>query len=175
MTGCASYNTLQYTASHCNTLHHTATHCITLQYTASHCHTLHHTAIHCITMQYTASHCNTLHHTAIHCNTLQHQRSVDDLLIDDWFSILQRFAAPSAAVADAMHQVLSRTALDKGNYIGLHWRRGDRGHPEMGEQVYFFIIFAYTARGPRAPQNGVSRRNFFQYGQISDRRNISIV
>ena len=20
-------------------------------------------------------------------------------------------------------------------YIGVHWRRGDRGHPEMGEQV----------------------------------------
>jgi len=112
-----------------------------------------------------------LQHTAIHFITLQHQRSVDDLLIDDWFSILQRFAAPSAAVADAMHQVLSRTALDEGNYVGVHWRRGDRGHPEMGEQVYLFIIFEYTARGPRAPQNGESRRNFFQYGHISHKKN----
>ena len=148
---------------HCNTLQHTATHCHTLQRQRS------------VDSMLVCDWLSILQHTAIHCITLQHQRSVDELLIDDWFSILQRFAAPSAAVADAMHQVLSRTALDKGNYIGVHWRRGDRGHPEMGEQVYFFIIFAYTARGPRAPQNGVSRRNFFQYGQISDRRNISIV
>ena len=32
-----------------------------------------------------------------------------------------------------MTALLDTTALEGiDNYVGVHWRRGDRGHPEMG-------------------------------------------
>jgi hypothetical protein len=52
-------------------------------------------------------------------------------LQEDWFSILRRFR-PADAVTRAMTALLKQTALEKiQNYVGVHWRRGDRGHPEM--------------------------------------------
>jgi len=73
----------------------------------------------------------------LHCTrsyTGQELWSVDEGrqgLQEDWFSILRRFR-PADAVTRAMTALLKQTALEKiQNYVGVHWRRGDRGHPEL--------------------------------------------
>ena len=76
----------------------------------------------------------TLHPLAIvpHSSTGQELWSVDEHLQADWLSILERFR-PSAAIRRAMDSLLLGTPLGGvGSYVGVHWRRGDRAHPEMG-------------------------------------------
>jgi hypothetical protein len=58
--------------------------------------------------------------------------SLDERLADDWLSILGRFT-PSPQIRQTM-QTLFRTKLDAHDYVGVHWRRGDIFHPDMGEQ-----------------------------------------
>ncbi|MGB1593264.1 MAG: hypothetical protein ACPIOQ_10970, partial [Promethearchaeia archaeon] len=77
----------------------------------------------------------TLHPEAIVplSSTGQELWSVDERLQADWLSILERFR-PSAAIRKAMHSLLLGTPLvGVDSYVGVHWRRGDRAHPEMGQ------------------------------------------
>ena len=59
--------------------------------------------------------------------------SVDKRLAEDWLSILGRLA-PSPQVLHVMHALFQTSLNGVHEYVGVHWRRGDRGHPEMGEQ-----------------------------------------
>ena len=77
----------------------------------------------------------TLHPEAIVplSSTGQELWSVDERLQADWLSILERFR-PSAAIRKAMDSLLLGTPLvGVDSYVGVHWRRGDRAHPEMGQ------------------------------------------
>lgn len=55
---------------------------------------------------------------------------MDPELERDWLSLIERLT-PSLAIMHAVEAVLSQTLAPEG-YVGVHWRRGDRAHPEMG-------------------------------------------
>ena len=62
--------------------------------------------------------------------------SVDPELTGDWLNLINRLT-PSVGVMHAVEALIAQTPLQAfQNYVGVHWRRGDRAHPEMGTMGY---------------------------------------